>query len=390
MAKDKYRLVKNDYNEYQDLFFYSFDIEETASKREFLKREFDKSSVYGIKDKGQLMTAVTCLPYEVNFFGHKIPMAGIANVMSAPEYLKNNGIDTLMAQAFKDMYEEGTVLSYLGPFSYDYYRRFGYEQVFEHARIEMPFEEFSRHQKPLHSHIKRYDFSQAQEVIGDIFKRHNTSGGMIRKSWWWKNLPLWNPDHRLAVSYDETNEVNGYLRYEFKDNSFIVHELLWETPDAFLALMHFINKHRSIYQTLIIESADSSLRANLFLTNPLDSTTTIEPYMMARVVDLNKFMNQYPTKLENLKSVKIKINDILSWNDHIWDISIKDGEIKFAKDDKANPDMILDIQTLTQALFGYQTLNNSYLVGIIVGNLDKIKLLDQMFIHERSILNDAF
>ncbi|ALB30086.1 hypothetical protein JP39_12370 [Companilactobacillus heilongjiangensis] len=179
-------------------------------------------------------------------------MSGIANVMSAPEYMQSNGVDTLMDQAFTDMYRNGTTLSYLGPFSYDYYRRFGYEQVFENLKITMPFTKLARYSKPSMGRLKRYKYSQAQDVIGDLFASVNTSGTVARKTWWWKNLALWYPDDLLAVYYDATDEVRGYMRYAFHNGTFIVQDMYYQTPDTFLGLIHFINKHRSIIKILLL------------------------------------------------------------------------------------------------------------------------------------------
>jgi len=60
LSKTTYLLDKNDYEQYRDLFFYSFDEPESDAEKEFLKREFEHSKVYGIKDDGQLQVSITC------------------------------------------------------------------------------------------------------------------------------------------------------------------------------------------------------------------------------------------------------------------------------------------------------------------------------------------
>lgn len=390
LSKAKYLLDENDYQQYKELFFYSFEDAPTAAKQEFLKREYERSAVYGIKQDGQLEVSVTCVPFKVNFFGNKIKMAGIANVMSAPEYLQNNGVTTLMNQAFSDMHQNGTALSYLGPFSFDYYRRFGYEQVFENLQITLPFSKLARYKKATMGHLRRFKYSEAVDVIGELFAQENTAGTVIRKPWWWKNVSLWSPDDLLAASYDELNELNGYLRYAFEDGNFVVRELNYQTPDAFLNLMHFINKHRSIYRQIIINSTDINMQVNNFVTNPLDAKVEIKPSMMARIVDLSQFFKDYPIQLQNLQTLYLEVNDSLTWNNHIWALSVKDGVVDLKVADYETPEVIVDIQTLTKAMFGYQTLSDSYLVGNVLGNSDRIKDLDALFIHEKAQLKDTF
>lgn len=390
MSVNKYLLDKNDFEAYKDLFFYSFDVPENESESTFLKREFEKSAVYGIKSEDQLMASITCVPFKVNFFGKPFKMEGIANVMSAPEYAKNNGINTLMKQAFKEMFLNNVTLSYLGPFSYDYYRRFGYEQVFKYLKIEMPFDKLTRYKKPLTGRVRRFKYEQAPEIIGDIFEKNNTAGTVIRKPWWWKNISLWFPDHKLAVSYDKTNQINGYMRYFFKDDKFIIHDLFYQSPEAFINLMHFINKHRSIYKTIVINSSDVNSKVNNFATNPSDATVTVVPSMMARIVELKGFMFDYPLQVENLEPINVKVTDSLEWNNHLWKFGIKSGDVCFAKNDQATPDVTVDIQTLTKAMFGYQSLSESFMVGDVSGDFEKVQEIDRAFVHENAQLKDFF
>lgn len=390
LTTKKYLLEKSDYSKYQDLFFYSFEDPKTETEMAFLKREFERSNVYGLKNDEELMVSVTCVPFKVNFFGKEFKMAGIANVMSAPEYLPSDGVSTLMDQAFNDMRQSGTVLSYLGPFSFDYYRRFGYEQVFENLEIKLPFEKLLRYKKPSMGHLKKYQYNSASEIIGDLFIRENTSGTVIRKPWWWKNISLWYPDDMLAVFYDESDEINGYLRYNFENGDFIIRDMYYRTPDGFLGLMHFVNKHRSIYQNIIINSADINLRVNDFVSDPNEAEVKIKPSMMARIVDLKQFLLDYPLQITNLDTIYLEVGDTLPWNNHIWAMSIKNGEMSLEKAEENIPEVIVDIQTLTKAMFGYQSLKASYDIGNVLGNVDKVEELSRIFVNKRAQLKDTF
>ncbi|MGQ2375456.1 GNAT family N-acetyltransferase [Companilactobacillus zhachilii] len=389
LLKKQYLLDTSDYQQYKDLFFYSFDILDTEMKRTFLKREFKYSKVYGIKTDDQLQVSVTCIPFEVNFFDRRFLMSGIANVMSAPEYLPGNGVDTLINKALYDMYQNGTALSYLGPFSFDYYRRFGYEQVFENLQMTIPFNKLVRYKKPEDGYLKRYEYIEAQSIIGKLFAEKNNKGTIIRKSWWWKNLSLWHPDDLLAVYYNELSEVDGYLRYVFKEGNFVIRDMYYRTKDSFLGLMHFINKHRSIYENVIINSADINLRINKFVSDPTETKIEIKPSMMARIVDLKGFLNDYPIQLNDLETITLDIKDSLPWNNHIWQLTVKNGAIHL-KESSKKADIVVSIQTLTKAMFGYQTLLDSYDIGDVQGDINKIRLLDKLFVKEKAKLKDDF
>lgn len=254
----------------------------------------------------------------------------------------------------------------------------------------MPFTKLARYNKPSMGHLKRYKYSQAQDEIGDLFASVNTSGTIARKTWWWKNLALWYPDDLLAVYYDASDEVRGYMRYTFHNGTFIVRDMYYQTPDAFLGLMHFINKHRSIYKDIVINSTDTNLRINNFSTNPLDAKVEILPAKMARIVDIKKFFTDYPVQVDNIDPISLEVNDSLSWNNHIWVLSVKDGVVNIEKSDSEIPEVIVDIQTLTKAMLGYQSLADSFKVGNVLGNTDEIETLDKLFVHEKAQLKDFF
>lgn len=390
LLTNKYLLNSNDFEKYYELFLYSFNMSQDDDREYFLKQEFAKSDVYGIKEHDQLMASVTAVPFKVNFFGVTYSMSGIANVMSAPEYVPNTGISTLMAQAFEDMHDNKVTLSYLGPFSYDYYRRFGYEQVFESLKITIPFEKFARHDVPKTGYLKRFNYSKAPELIGDLFAKYNNLGTVIREDWWWKLIPHWSPKHLLAVSYNENDQVDGYLRYSFVDNNFVIHEMLYQNSNAFLHLMHFINKHRSIYQQVVVNMSDPTFKVNALVSNPSDAKVTVQPSMMARIVDLKHFIVEYPFPDESIEPVNIRVKDSLEWNDHVWNLSLKSGIVTFELADDEQPDLTMSIQTLTQALFGYQSLEDLALTGDIKGDPEIAKSLDKCWVRKNAQLNDFF
>lgn len=387
---NKYLLNQADFDDYMQLFYYSFNIKPDAVVQETTKSMYDHAKVYGTRIDGQLMTSVMSVPLETNFFGKTFKITSFANVMSAPEYADRTGISQLTKAAIEDMYNDGVTLSYLNPFSYDYYRRFGYEQVFELLRMEIPFEKFAKRPRVTKGSLKRYKFTEVISDVKKLFDEHNTHGGIVEDEWLWEISKLRYPDYYTALTFDNDGKVNGYLIYSLGQTEFVIHDMVYQSPDSFLQIIHFINKHRSVYKKVIINSSDVSLKPNLFVTDAFDVTTTIEPFMMARIINLKSFVNKYPNAITDLENIKIKVDDDLDWNNHIWNFSINSNKIDFKISNDENHDIELDIQTLTKAMFGYQSLQESFLNGKVWGDLSKLKLLDSVFIKEMSQVSGEF
>lgn len=65
--------------------------------------------------------------YTVRFDGHTVKMGGVGGVATLPAYRRGGAIRACMNASFRDLYDEGFVLSALYPFSTAYYRQFGFE-----------------------------------------------------------------------------------------------------------------------------------------------------------------------------------------------------------------------------------------------------------------------
>lgn len=385
----EYRLSESNLEEYKKLFFYSFAIKENKMEQDVLEKMYHHAKVYGIKNGTKLMSSVMYIPFTTNFFGKIFKISSLANVMSTPENNNSANITELTKKALRDMYDEGITLSYLDPFSYSYYRRFGFEQVFELVKIKMPFQQVKEITDPQVGQIKRYKFSDGFPLIADKFEQNNRYGGIQESQWWWEILKLRYPDYYIAI-YRENSEINGYLIYSFEKDKVIIHNFVYETTESYLALMKFIGRNKGHYQFLEINSDNVDLKLNVFTDELINIKKEISPFMMVRIVDLKRFVLNYPVQNQTVDKVTIFVQDSLDWNNYVWCIGVKEGLISFQQVDNSSYDIKLSIQTLTKAMFGYQKLQDSFLLGEVQGDLAKIKEVDKIFINERPRLDGRF
>ena len=64
-------------------------------------------------------------------------MVGIGYVASYPEARGQGGINQIMEKILEDCRYRKVSLSYLAPFSYPFYRRYGYEQSFDKISYQL-------------------------------------------------------------------------------------------------------------------------------------------------------------------------------------------------------------------------------------------------------------
>lgn len=129
------------------------------------------------------------------------------------------------------------------------------------------------------------------------------------------------------------------------------------------------------------------------MANPYVVSVNIQPYMMARIINLQKFMNDYPF-IQKVKSLRLGVKDsLIPQNNGIWRLKVNVNGTSFEKiseNEQNLADIHLDIQNLTKAFMGYRQLAYLKQVGKITGNIESIRNLDLALRNESPMLWDYF
>lgn len=389
------QLTQKDLEEFYQLYLYAFTNLDSKGRRTFFDHRYNHALKYGIKHNGKLGSGMLSIPFHVNFHGVKYKMNGIGDVMSYPEYGGNGAITQLMQQAFNDMLEDNVALSYLAPFSYDFYRRFGYEEVFDRTIYRVKNTDLPRVKidKKIGS-IERLTLAEAIPFIKEVYVNNPNShnAGLIREDWWWDYLVLKHPHWQVGVYFSEDHLSAGYVIYEGLDTTFSIQEIMFTNWESFQYLSRFICQHESMFSTFEYASGDPLGHPDI-LKNPSNVEVQIKPYMMARIINLETFINHYPF-LKKIKSTRVAVTDkMLPANNGIWRLLINANGTSFEKisDNENNmADIRISIQELTKVLLGYRSLNELNRIGAIRGSYEAITNLDATLRKEPPMLWDYF
>lgn len=85
-------------------------------------------------DDNKVAASLQMFPYEISFWGRKVPFYYLAGLCTLPQYRQKGYMAQLMHEAHKIMGERNIPLSILVPaeeWLFGFYNKFGYEQVFE-------------------------------------------------------------------------------------------------------------------------------------------------------------------------------------------------------------------------------------------------------------------
>lgn len=350
-----------------------------------------KADVLGWFDGDKLASQIAVYPMKVNIHGRIYPMGGVTGVATYPEYAGMGLMQNLMMRALEDMRERGQTISFLYPYSIPFYRKKGWEIVSD----KMTFT------------IKDTQLPRRVEVPGmvervpqdheDLKKLHNEfsagrHGALQRDSLAWEEYWRWDVDDMIvAIYYDSRHKPTGYVAYLLENDVFKVKEIVYLNQEARHGIWNYISAHFSMVDAVKGDNFTGETLA--FLLEDSEIEETICPYIMARIVDFERFIADFPfAAVPAGKKLHFKITDpMASWNQGDFSISWDGtGRAVCTRGSVEGEDVEIDIQTLTTMLMSYR--RPTYLARIerLKASAAAIKLLESVIPSEQPYFSDYF
>ncbi|RSK26905.1 GNAT family N-acetyltransferase [Bacillus sp. HMF5848] len=390
------RLIVDEYEDCIELDEYAFQYTLDPQKTEEQLMKLKNYEIFGEFQKNKLIAKAHLLPLNVSILNKEFSMAGIGSVATWPEFRRQGSVRRLLVCLLAEMNEAGFVLSYLAPFKISFYRKFGWELFVQRKKVKFDVYELIPYQA-VEGFCKRVprqnvEVHELQNVYDQFIKKYN--GMLIRSTTWWHNEILHSTSLEVVKYHNVNNLVEGYMLYELKDKTFFVKELVYITDGARSALWNYICQHDSMIKNVQMNVADEELLPFLISNPPFSQT--IEPFFMARIVNVATFFETFPFN-SCTDSLFVHVDDEFApWNNATY--LIKNGQVKkFVKQTEgatcSHPPkrgLRLNISTLTTVMLGYISLQQLYYAGKIQGDLQSLKVFEAMLPKQPTHFLDFF
>lgn len=350
----------------------------------------EQAEVWGWFDGDKLVSQVAVYPFQVRIFNKTYDMGGLTGVGTFPEYSNQGLMHKLLYQALGKMAEKKQSISYLYPYSIPYYRRKGWEIISDKIVFE----------------VKDYQLPKIKQVSGEVgrvgidsedvkkaYQRFalQTHGAMLRDDLAWSEYWRWDLDDLMAaVYYSDDGQPAGYILYWIADEIFHIKDMIFVDEEARSGLWNFISAHFSM-----ISKVTGNIHTDeplAFLLEDADIKEVISPYYMARIVNLEQFIAQYPFKPDTREREWSFILDdpLLAWNQGSFTLRIDpDGKgtvVRTAERHSAR----IDIQTMTTMLLGYKRPDYLHKIGRINCDPDTVDMLEDAIEQQTPYFSDYF
>jgi predicted acetyltransferase len=356
---------------------------------------FAPGNFIGVFDGEHLVSSLEIHPFTIFFCGRPVQMGGIGAVSTLPEYRRRNLMAKLLERALAIMGERGDVFSMLGPFSYRFYRKFGWELAFHHWEYTVSVADFAGFGRGAGRFLPltMADLPRMKTVYEKYAAGYN--GALKRDDSWWRHLlkKLEKEGYHFYGYESDQGQLEGYLLFQFNKGKILVHELVYLSHAAEEEIFRFFHLHSAQAETVVwrAPAGDPSL---LVLPEPPLNCRLVSG-MMARVVDVKRALESLSFPPDRVVDFSLKVDDPhAAWNhNRCFQVRIVEGKatVEEKPENGEKPDLECPVQSFSQFVLGYTGLKESVEMGkVILRDEKRLPELAELFPAKKTFMNDWF
>lgn len=388
-------LKREEIEEALKLSEFAFQFELSAEERAERIAAAKPHQQWGYFEEGQLAAKLVLLELETWINGRLFAMGGVAGVATWPEYRRQGFVAKMLMHSLQTMKEREQTVSFLHPFAFAFYRKFGWETYTSYKKYELTKEQIPSF-GPVGGRVRRVgqDWETLNPVFDAYFSQYN--GTIKRSEEWWKERIFRNRKGPVVLYHNEHGEARGYMIYKVKERTFTVHEMVFLDEDARRGLWHFIRNHDSMVTNVTLYAPEDD--ALPFLLPDPRVKQEIVPYFMARIVDAAAFVGRYPftpTGEAGTPPVLLRVRDEHApWNDGVFRLAVDGGgrgSLTPAGEDEARDSALsCSIGALSAMMMGYRRPSFLHAAGMLDGPQSAVETLERLIPARPTYLPDFF
>ena len=309
-----------------------------------------------IGDPGHPISVMISHEFMMIHDGAYVPMAGIGGVGTLPEHRRRGHVRRMFDSVFADMRERGQVFSTLYPFSFPYYRMFGYELAYSRNEYVLPLD-------AIDVRGRRGSIEQVIDATPEIctvydkyVARRNLS--IQRTPRLWARRMRIDPYKDQVFTYlyrDDSGTARGFFTFKVESagdsgRQASVRDMAFERDSDLVDLLsHLSVLYPGMKRVLLRLPSDVPL--DVLVPEPYELEQSRSAVLMARIVDAPRVLEA--TRWPGEGELVIAISDeMMSWNDSTFLVEWGDRACRVLETSRS-PDITIGIRPLAQLLCGY-------------------------------------
>ena len=385
-------LTSKEFPHAQDLWDYCFEKKGSPFFEWYFSKYCKAENVLGAFDKDDFAGMIHLNPYMISLHGKNIPLAYFVGVATSPEKRGQGVLPRMTKKAFYLLREKGQCISLLMPVMAGIYQPYGFSFCYNKLKYDIPLRELSSLFKNTYKYT--YELINASDItiLQSIYKKAMAgyNGYAIRSlSGWQAILDDLSFSGGNIVIVRDNEDILGYMLYFIKDNAFNVLEMIALENHAKEAMLYFAAQHLSQCEDFKWLAPENDLTYLKF--KEYDFCPVLRPFMMGRIIDAEKAVNELQFFMQEGQSVAIELSDsVIEENNGVFVLKEIDGRAYMYRDESVLADAKMDIGTFAQLCFGTYDVNVLHKAGFIHADSKAAEMLEKIFAKKKNYINEYF
>ena len=329
-----------------------------------------------VDDAGTMRAAITTLAHRMWFGGRNLPVGEIHMVGSRMEDRGGGNVRTMMRAVLEDFRSRGDAFAVLIPFSFSFYRKFGFELGARTVRYRIPIEQLEglSCEYVVTKVESERDVAPLRTLHEMVAQTRDMCLASEKADWRWRGNGMFgepdffHPDRQTytyvlwegevpvaSVTFAFTHEPGNPFFGEVD-----VSDLTWREPAALMGILGFLHRLRAKAGSVNIE-LPVGLDLATVLSEPDKVQCSLGGHVMVRVLNVPEALCAMPHP-EGPGSYVLAVHDaLIPQNDGPWQVTFKDGETRVTEAPNEDPDLELSEAALAQLISGVTGLKTSQL-----------------------------
>jgi predicted acetyltransferase len=317
-----------------------------------------------VEDEGVIVSTLVCQPMPVYINGGAVSHASTGAVATIPESRCKGCAGAMLAQCVRLLREEGVYLSSLWPFSYPYYRKFGWEIGAESRSYSAPGNVLAQlgDASKARNGIKA-DLPEVKHVYDEWARGFNC---LTQRSdvWWERVIPIRLLAEPNLVVHETAGRIDGYAAFKMGEDdekrSVDVGEIAYARAEHrrdMLALLGSTNPEATV--SFGAPATDLYLQE---IANPRLIGASICPSFQFRVTDPPRAMQSLAVDEKVSGRVSFAISDPVVQEGWEFGVEVEAGAVSLARPDSKCA-IETDVRTFARLYSGYLTALDAWELG---------------------------
>lgn len=352
----------------------------------YFNNKYNNKNTIVVDEDGEIVSSLQLNQYQINLNNKLYDTSYVVGVSTLPQVRGKGYMKNIMEYTLKELYEKNQLVSILMPIDYRLYRKYGYEHCYDQIEYELDINSLKSFK--LNGDMKKANLDDIDTLIEIYnFFLSDLNGNIKRDKEYYNDLfkEIGSEDGYIYIH--KNNGYEGYIIYFINDGNMFIRELFYKNINSLKSMLKFVYNHNTQCKNVTITSPIND-KIRLLLDNPRNITIKVKPFMMGRVINLEKYLNNLDIKSDLKDTIFIAVKDeFIKENNGVFRLEIKNNKLNVQKGN-FDYDVEFDINTITQLVFSYIDASEAFLLNGIDEN-EKVKLfLNEVFSKKNNYINE--